>query len=53
MWMLIYIYISSLLPILGKKKKTNKQTNTHRESRRPVHLLGQMFQLCLNNDSPL
>ena len=51
MWMLIYIYIyiyiSSLLPILGKKKK--KQTHTGS----PVHLLGQTFQLCLNNDNPL
>ena len=35
MWMLIYI--SSLLPILGKKKKKKKkQTNTHRESSPPV-----------------
>ena len=46
MWMLIYIYIyiPSLLPI-QKKKQTNKQT--HAGS--PVHLLGQTFQLCLNN----
>ena len=51
MWILIYIYISSLLPILGKKKK--KQTNKQTHTGSPVHLLGQTFQLCLNNDSPM
>ena len=44
----IYIYIYIYLPFypFRKKKKTNKQTNTHGS---PVHLLGQTFQLCLDN----
>ena len=53
MWMLIYIYIYIyIFPFTHfreKKKKTNKQTHTGS----PVHLLGQTFQLCLNNDNPL
>ena len=40
----IYIYIFPFTH-LGKKKKTNKQTHTGS----PVHLLGQTFQLCLDN----
>ena len=49
----IYIYISSLLPIQKKKKQqTNKQTHTGVQSTcwvKRVHLLGQTFQLCLDN----
>ena len=49
MCMLIYIYIYIYLPFYPfrkkKKKKPNKQTHTGS----PVHLLGQTFQLCLDN----
>ena len=48
----IYIYIFPFTHLEKKKKQTNKQTHTGVQSTcwvKRVHLLGQTFQLCLDN----
>ena len=48
----IYIYIYIYLPFYPFRKKKNKQTHTGVQSTcwvKRVHLLGQTFQLCLDN----